>query len=395
MAWFRELLAVAIGGLTARKVRTMLIMLGPVLGAAGIVAAVGLNESAKGNVRETLERLGTNLIVVNADGTFTGGEAPTLPEDATERARNISTVNRVVGLTEIAGRQVLPSEGGRDFFRTVPVPLLASEGNLLDVLDIEMLHGRFLTETDERHELRVAILGEDLANDYQYLPGEERTVSIDDIPYAVIGVLEKADLVPDLDTAVLIPRATAEADFDVEQKPTILYVRADEEAVDATADALPVGINLGGAEGVSVVVPSDLLEAQGEVDTTLRNVLFLMGGLALLVGGVGIANVMSISVIQRSGEIGIRRALGHNKAKIALQFLMEALFIGVLGAVVGVLSGIGVIYLVSAILDWVATLNLPLFIMAGGMALLVSIVAGLYPAWKAARLEPLETLRLG
>ena len=146
---------------------------------------------------------------------------------------------------------------------------------------------------------------------------------------------------------------------------------------------------------MSVVVPSDLLEAQGEVDTTLRNVLFLMGGLALLVGGVGIANVMSISVIQRSGEIGIRRALGHNKAKIALQFLMEALFIGVLGAVVGVLSGIGVIYLVSAILDWVATLNLPLFIMAGGMALLVSIVAGLYPAWKAARLEPLETLRLG
>ncbi len=395
MSWFRELLGVAISGLTARKVRTVLIMLGPILGAAGIVAAVGLNESAKGNVRETLERLGTNLIVVNADGTFTGGEAPTLPADATDRARNVSTVDRVVGLTEIGGLQVLPSQGGREFFQTVPVPLLTSELNLLDVLDVDMLHGRFLNGSDEDNKLRVAILGEDLADDYQYLAGEERTVSVDGVAYAVVGVLRSADLVPDLDTAVIIPKSTAERDFDIEQKPTILYVRADDGAVDTTADALPVAVNLGGPESVSVVVPSDLLEAQAEVDTTLRNVLFLMGGLALLVGGVGIANVMSISVIQRSGEIGIRRALGHNKAKIAMQFLLEALFIGVLGAVVGVATGVGVIYLVSAILDWVATLNMPLFIMAGAMALAVSIVAGLYPAWKAARLEPLETLRLG
>jgi putative ABC transport system permease protein len=395
VSWFRELLGVAISGLTARKVRTVLIMLGPILGAAGIVAAVGLNESAKGNVRETLERLGTNLIVVNADGTFTGGEAPTLPADATDRARNVSTVDRVVGLTEIGGLQVLPSQGGREFFQTVPVPLLTSELNLLDVLDVDMLHGRFLNGSDEDNKLRVAILGEDLADDYQYLAGEERTVSVDGVAYAVVGVLRSADLVPDLDTAVIIPKSTAERDFDIEQKPTILYVRADDGAVDTTADALPVAVNLGGPESVSVVVPSDLLEAQAEVDTTLRNVLFLMGGLALLVGGVGIANVMSISVIQRSGEIGIRRALGHNKAKIAMQFLLEALFIGVLGAVVGVATGVGVIYLVSAILDWVATLNMPLFIMAGAMALAVSIVAGLYPAWKAARLEPLETLRLG
>ena len=104
-----------------------------------------------------------------------------------------------------------------------------------------------------------------------------------------------------------------------------------------------------------MAIPSDLLEAQGAVDTTLRNILFLMGGLALLVGGVGIANVMSISVIQRSGEIGIRRALGHTKVTIAMQFVLEALFVGVLGGLAGVLAGVGVIYLVSAVLGWVAT----------------------------------------
>lgn len=395
MSWFRELVGVALGGLGARRTRTLLIMLGPVLGAAGIVAAVGLNESAKGNVRETLESLGTNLIIVDADGTFTGGVAPMLPEDAVDRALNVSTVDRAAGVTEIAGVQVLPSEAARDFFQTLPVPVITADLTLLDVLDTSMRFGRFLTGADEANELRVAILGRDLAESYQYLQGEERTILVSGIDYAVVGVIEDVGLVPALDTAVIIPKSTALEDFDIDVNPTRLYVRADDGAVGSTADALPVAVNLGGAEAVTVVVPSDLLAAQSEVDATLRNVLFLMGGLALLVGGVGIANVMSISVIQRSPEIGIRRALGHNRAKIALQFLLEATFIGVLGGVAGVAVGIGVIYLVSAVLGWVATLNIALFVMAGSMAIVVSIVAGFYPAWKAARLEPLETLRLG
>ncbi len=395
MKRFREILNVAFSGLTARKIRTLLIMLGPVLGAAGIVAAVGLNESAKGDVRKTLERLGTNLIVASADGTFSGGEAPTLPEDAVQRARNVSSVDRVAGITEIGNLTVLPSQGGRDFFRIIPVPVLTSDQNLLNVLDARMLTGRFINGSDEKNLFRSAVIGQDLADDYQYLPGEVRTIDVDGQNYAIVGVLENVDLVPKLDSAVIIPKSSAEEDFDIEQKPTTLYVRATEGTVDSTADALPIAINLGGNEGVTVAVPSDLLEAQGAVDTTLRNVLFLMGGLALLVGGVGIANVMSISVIQRSGEIGIRRALGHTKSTIALQFVLEALFVGVLGGILGVLAGVGVIYLVSAILGWIATLNIPLFLVAGGMALIVSVVAGLYPAWKAARLEPLETLRLG
>ncbi|MAT37817.1 MAG: hypothetical protein CL420_07250 [Acidimicrobiaceae bacterium] len=395
MNWFREILNVAISGLTARKVRTLLIMLGPVLGAAGIVAAVGLNESAKGDVRQTLERLGTNLIVASADGSFSAGQAPTLPEDAVERSMNVSTVDRVAGITEIGSLTVLPSQGGKDFFRTIPIPVLTSDQNLLNVLDAQMLHGRFINGSDESNVFRSAVMGHDLANDYQYLPGELRTIDVDGETYGVVGVIEKVDLVPKLDTAIIIPKSSAEEDFDVEQKPTTLYVRATEGNVDSTAEALPMAINLGGDEAVTVAVPSDLLEAQGAVDTTLRNILFLMGGLALLVGGVGIANVMSISVIQRSGEIGIRRALGHTKMTIALQFVLEALFVGVLGGIAGVVTGVCVIYLVSSILGWIATLNIPLFLVAGGMALIVSVIAGLYPAWKAARLEPLETLRLG
>lgn len=395
MSRWRELTSVSLAGLAARSARTVLILLGPVLGAAGIVASVGLNESAKGQVRATLDRLGTNLIVANADGTFSGGEAPVLPVDAEQRALRVSTVDRAAGVTQIAGVTVFPSEGGETFFRTVPVPVLTADTELLDVLDVDMASGRFIGPGDERNGHRVAVLGEGLADDYQYLPGEIRTVDVGGIPYGVIGVLRRPDLVPDLDTAVIIPRSAAEADFDIGTEPTVLYVRADPGAVDATADALPVAINLGGAESVSVVVPSDLLEAQGAVDETLRNVLFLMGGLALLVGGVGIANVMSISVIQRSGEIGIRRALGHTRSTIALQFLIEAAVIGVLGGVLGVVVGVGVITAVSSVLGWIASYDLVLFAGAGSMALIVSVLAGISPAVKAARLEPLETLRLG
>lgn len=146
---------------------------------------------------------------------------------------------------------------------------------------------------------------------------------------------------------------------------------------------------------MSTQIPSDVLEAASQANRTLQQVAFLAGLLALIVGGVGIANVMSISVIQRSSEIGIRRAVGHSRSKIAGQFLLESLFVGLLGGIVGAALGVGIVYGVSAISGWVVVIDfkaIPLWI---GLALIVAVVAGLFPSIKAARLEPLETLRLG
>ena len=146
---------------------------------------------------------------------------------------------------------------------------------------------------------------------------------------------------------------------------------------------------------MSTKIPSDALAASAQADETLQQTAVFAGILALAVGGIGIANVMSISVIQRSTEIGIRRALGHTRSTIALQFLLEALFIGILGGLAGVVVGVAVVYLVSAFADWTVVIDwgrMPLWV---GLAVAVSVVAGLYPSGKAARLEPLETLRLG
>ena len=211
--------------------------------------------------------------------------------------------------------------------------MLTSDQNLLNVLDAKMLYVVLLTEQTKT----ISSVVQSLARSCKGLSissGEARTIDVNGETYDGRSS-RKSCVSSKINTAVIIPKSSAEEDFDVEQKPTTLYVRATEGTVDSTSQALPVAINLGGPEGVVVAIPSDLLEAQGAVDTTLRNILFLMGGLALLVGGVGIANVMSISVIQRSGEIGIRRALGHTKVTIAMQFVLEALFVGVLGGLAG------------------------------------------------------------
>jgi putative ABC transport system permease protein len=146
---------------------------------------------------------------------------------------------------------------------------------------------------------------------------------------------------------------------------------------------------------VSTQIPSDALQAASEADKTLQQVALLAGLLALIVGGVGIANVMSISVIQRSSEIGIRRAVGHSRSKIAAQFLLESLFVGLIGGLIGAGLGVAIVYGVSALQGWVVVINYKQIPIWMGLALIVAIVAGLFPSIKAARLEPLETLRLG
>ena len=194
---------------------------------------------------------------------------------------------------------------------------------------------------------------------------------------------------------MFITFGSAEEDFDDEdQEPNKLYVRAEPGTERKTAEVLPIAITLGGSTEVAAKIPTDLLAAQSETDTTLQFVVAGMGLLALVVGAVGIANVMSISVIQRSSEIGIRRALGHSRSTVALQFLLEALGVGILGGLLGVVVGLGAMWVGTNVAGWVFILQpwLPCGLVG---AVIVSMVAGIFPALKAARLEPLETLRLG
>jgi len=396
MRRFRELVRVAAAGLMARKVRTLLIMLGPILGVAAIVAAIGINESSKGYLKAKLQELGTDLIVANAQDSIGGfGQNPRIPAEAVVRVSRLPDVTSVTGTLQIANIVTLPFEAAYDYYRAFPVPVIATGLNLPQTMEVPLVSGRFLNDFDVASEARVAVIGRDLADEYGYLPGEARTISLNGIHYGVVGVLDWVLLEPSMDSAVFITFPTAERDWDTDgQDPTRLYIRAPTNT-QWVAEEVPIVVSLGGPDGARTSIPTDLLDAQSQVDESLNNLTKMMGGLALIVGGVGIANVMSISVIQRSSEIGIRRALGHSRSTIAVQFLFEALTVGVLGGILGAAVGAGVVWLTSEARGYVMVLSVPGLAVWALVSVGVAVVAGLYPSTKAARLEPLETLRLG
>jgi len=407
----RDLISVAISGLTSRISRTLLIMLGPIIGVSAIVAAVGLTESAKGDLQADLAELGTNLITAEAAGSF-GAQNPTFPEDVVDRVEALRGVQRSTATLALTGIITSPYEAAATYYTAFPTPVLTADANFLEVMEIELTSGRWLNEFDYSTGARVAVIGFDVANEYNYLAGENVTIQLGGLDYAVIGVYEPVKLVTNFNTAVLIPPLTADNDFDVGLEANTIYVRAEPDRVEQVQDALPVAINLGGNEEVNTSVPSDALEASAKADSTLQVIVATMGILALVVGGVGIANVMSISVIQRSAEIGIRRALGHGRGLIAWQFLLEAVAVGFFGGLGGLAVGVGIVVYFSRLRDWTHVLDpilvvgdyefpshfmgVPtIYVLGMSAALITSVIAGLYPSVKAARLEPLETLRLG
>jgi putative ABC transport system permease protein len=392
---FRDLVRVALVGLLARKVRTLLLLLGPMIGVAAIIAAVGLTDSAKGDLKAKVAELGTNLVEASASSSF-GGQNPTLPEDVVDRALTVSSVEAVAPIVELSNIIVTPYEEAREKYETVPIPVVASSVDLPIVLDVPLVSGRWINSFDESSRARTAVIGVGLAREFGVLPEELRTIDLNGNDYTVVGILDSVELEPGFDTAVFIPFSSAESDFlDDDILPTKIYARVDPNMVDESADALTTAISLGGPDEVKTDVKSEALELAAQSDRQLQLIVVSMGLLAIIVGGLGIANVMSISVIQRSSEIGIRRALGHTRRIIAIQFLLEAIVVGVVGGICGVLLGMLAIFVGATIAGWVFVMA-PWLVPAGILlAISISVMAGLYPARRAARLEPLETLRLG
>lgn len=395
MSAFRDLVRVAMTGLLARKVRTLLLLLGPMIGVAAIIAAVGLTDSAKGDLKAKVAELGTNLIEASASSSF-GGQNPTLPADVVDRALTVVTVESVAPIVELSNIIVTPYEEARDKYETVPIPVIAATPLLPDVLEVPLVSGRWINEFDQDSVARSAVIGVGLAREFGVLPEELRTIDVGGLDYTVVGILDSVQLEPGFDTAVFIAFSSAENDFlDEDVLPNKIYARVDPNRVDESAEALTTAISLGGPDEVKTDVKSEALELAAQSDRQLQLIVVSMGLLAIIVGGLGIANVMSISVIQRSAEIGIRRALGHTRRIIAVQFLLEAIVVGVIGGVCGVLLGMFAIFVGASIAGWVFVMA-PWLAPAGILlAITISVMAGLYPARRAARLEPLETLRLG
>lgn len=384
---FVDALVTGTHGLRSRKGRTLLTAIGIAIGIASMVAVLGISSSSKADLIAEIDDLGTNLLQVEA-GQDIFAESAKLPEAAPAMIRRIGPVQSASSVssldTDVQRNIYLEDNNGLD--------VLATEPQLIETLEGTLAHGRFLdTQTAT---IPTVVLGS-VASERLGISDLEGgpTVQIAGRTFAVIGILHPLPLNPDIDRSVLIGNAATEEFLGADVIPTKIYLRANPEYVEEVRNILAKTTNPADPNEVTVSRPSDALEARAKVDQNLQNLLLGLGAIALLVGGVGIANVMIISVLERRGEIGLRRALGATRRHIATQFVLESASLATLGGIIGTALGAAATYIYAHQQNWLV--DIPTRALTAGIAatLVLGAVAGLYPAIRAARLDPADAVR--
>ncbi len=394
-----DLARVASVGLRTRRLRAALSALGIAIGVAAIVAVLGLSSSSQAGLLAEIDRLGTNLLTVRNGQTF-AGETAQLPLTAPAMIGRVDAVEQVAVTASIPDANV---------YRSPLVPAVETKGlgaqaaglDLLDAIATHVARGRWLNAATATEP--VAVLGATAARrlgiDRVY---DGQRIWLGGQWFYVAGILEQAVLAPEVDASVLIgfPAARRYLDYlSVEQgevaagPPTTIYVRAQTSQVDEVQELLARTASPAAPNEVDVSQPSDALTARAAAQSALDSLFLGLGAVALLVGAVGVANIMVISVLERRSEIGLRRALGATKAQSRGQFLAEAILLALIGGAIGVAVGAIATAVYASTEGWAVVV--PLEAWAGGIASAIAIgaIAGLLPALRAARMSPTEALR--
>ncbi|TMM18720.1 MAG: ABC transporter permease [Actinobacteria bacterium] len=384
-----DLLRLATVGLRTRKLRAGLSALGIAIGIASIVAVLGLSSSSQAGLLNEINQLGTNLLTVtNGQNLF--GQTAELPAAAPGMIARIGPVTNVQDTGLVPGISAYRSP----FIPSVETNALSVDAaslGLLETAGTTVAQGTYLNAATATQP--VAVLGaaaaQRLGIDRIY-PGERIWVGTTWL--YVAGVLKPAVLAPAIDSSVLVGFPAAEAFLGFDGNPSTIYVRAQNSQVNAVDSVLAASANPEAPNQVNVSQPSSALVAQADAKAALNGLFLGLGAVALLVGAVGVANIMVISVLERRSEIGLRRSLGATKGHIRIQFLFEAVLLALLGGIVGVAAGVLSTAIYSSTKHW--AIVVPALAWAGGLgaALVIGAVAGLLPALRAARLSPTQAL---
>jgi len=394
-----DLARVASVGLRTRRLRAALSALGIAIGVAAIVAVLGLSSSSQAGLLAEIDRLGTNLLTVTNGTTFTGQTAQ-LPLAAPAMIARIDPVQSVADTGSVSNVNA---------YRTPLIPTIntnalqvqATSLNLPNVIATTLAHGRFLNPATASQP--VAVLGAGAAQrlgiDRVY-PGER--IWLGSMWFYIGGILRPAVLAPEIDSSVLVGYPAAQRYLDyysavsghpTHGQPTTIYVRAQTSRVRPVQSILAQTAYPEYPNQAVVSQPSAALTARAQAQSAFNGLFLGLGAVALVVGAVGVANIMIISVLERRSEIGLRRALGATKAQIRIQFLSEAIILALVGGAVGVAAGVASTIVYASTKGW--TIVIPALAWAGGIgaALAIGALAGLMPAIRAARLSPTEALR--
>ncbi|WP_405996916.1 ABC transporter permease [Streptomyces sp. NBC_00829] len=373
-------------GLHARRARVVLSALGISIGIATMVAVIGLSTSSRADLMARLDRLGTNLLSAEAGKDIQRNDVK-LPKNAVAMVERIGPVQHATATADVETRirrsDLVPEE------RLAGVTTQAARPDLLTALNATTHKGVWLDGANQH--LPVTVLGAIAAERLGITePGEK--IMMNDRYVVVVGILEPIELVPNLDRVAMIGFPAAEKYFGFDGHPTTIFERSTDASVEDVRDVLARTVNPGGEGSVKVSRPSDALAAKAATDKGLTALMLGLGAVALLVGGVGVANTMVISVLERRQEIGLRRALGATRNAVRLQFLTESLLLSAVGGTGGAALGAAATYAYAKSQGWTAVV--PPWSLAGGLGatLLIGALAGLYPAIRAARLDPTAAL---
>jgi hypothetical protein len=394
----RDLAGEAAAGLMARPARVALTVLGTVIGVGALVATLGLSKTAGNQIVGRFDALAATDVVVSPSARAGGAGGVVLPWDAESRMRRLNGVRSAGTLAEVDVRG--------DLVRSVPIndplasaavqlPMKAASPGLFSAVRARLSGGRFFDEGHSRRADRVLVLGPNAALRLGIdRVDQQPAVFIGDRLYAVIGLLSSVRRQSSLRGAAIMPEGTARREFGL-PAPALVQIETRIGAVGLIARQAPRALSPSDPRLVKVSAPPDPRTLRRAVESDLNALFLLLGGVSLLVGAIGIANVTLVSVLERVGEIGLRRALGAGRRHIAAQFLLESTGMGLAGGVMGASAGTLVIVVVSASNTWTPVLDPWVPLGAPLLGAVIGLVSGTYPALRAAALEPVDALRAG
>jgi putative ABC transport system permease protein len=394
----RDLIGEVRGGLMARPARVALTVLGTVIGIGALVATLGLSKTAGSQIVGHFDALSATDVVISPSARAGGSGAVVLTWDAESRLRQLNGVAQAGTLADVDVRGAL--------VRSVPIndplaagaiqlPMKAASPGLFRAVHARLAAGRLFDAGHSLRANRVLVLGPNAAQRLGIdRVDQQPAVFLGDRLYTVIGLLAGVRRQNSLLGAAIMPEGTARQDFDL-RAPGLAQVETRIGAVELIARQAPVALSPGDPTRLKVAAPPNPRELRGAVKNDLNALFLLLGGVSLLVGAIGIANVTLVSVLERVGEIGLRRALGAARHHIAGQFLLESTAMGLAGGVVGTSLGILVVVGVSAANTWTPVLQPWVPLGAPLLGALIGLLSGTYPSLRAASLEPVDALRSG